>query len=125
MSLLLDTHIILWWLNDDRRLHPDVRLRIQETTNVLVSTASVWEVSIKRGLAKLRVPDDWTDHVTADGFQMLPVHLQHARAVAKLPPLHRDPFDRMLIVQAQLEGSSIVSLDPRIHRYEVDVVPGR
>ena len=87
-----------------------------------VSTASAWEMSIKGALGKLDAPDDLPRQLQRHRFTVLPIHLDHALAAGRLPPLHRDPFDRMLIAQAQLEKLLVLSGDPDIPRYDVHVV---
>jgi PIN domain nuclease of toxin-antitoxin system len=91
--LLVDTHALLWWLTDDPRLSEKAREALADPANdVLVSTASVWEIAIKRALGKLSAPDDLPDHIEAQGFSWLPVGAEHAWHVRELPPHHRDPF---------------------------------
>jgi PIN domain nuclease of toxin-antitoxin system len=122
VRLLLDTHALLWWLGDDARLRDDVRAAVADTEEVLVSTASVWEISLKRTLGKLVAPDDLAAQLVRHQFSVLPVHLSHAIRYADLPLLHRDPFDRMLVAQGQVEGLTIVTGDPAIAAYAVDVL---
>lgn len=127
MRLLLDTHAFLWWVTDDDRLSERATDLIADGTNdVYLSAASVWEIAIKAGLGRLRLPEDarsfTPSQLERNAFQALPVHLSHAVAVIALPDLHRDPFDRMLVAQAMSEGLTIVSGDPRIAPYAVSVV---
>lgn len=123
MKLLLDTHALLWWLGDDPQLATEARKAIADSEHlVAVSAASAWEISIKRALGKLDAPDDLTDAVAASGFEPLPITLQHAVGVASLPRHHDDPFDRMLIAQAQAEDLTIVTRDPRFRDYRVGIV---
>ncbi len=120
MRLLLDTHVLLWWLADSRELRAaDKRLIASPQSLVYVSAVSVWEVEIKRSLGKIALPTDWADQLDAEGFRLLSVTCQHALQVAKLPPLHRDPFDRMLVAQAQVEGLSLLTYDETVRRYGV------
>ena len=114
MRLLLDTHAFLWWLDGDRRLPPRVRALIGEPANeVLVSAASVWEITTKVRLGKLASATDVAVDVPAciesQGFVPLPITVHHAQRAGALIGSHRDPFDRMLIVQAQAEGVPIAS----------------
>ena len=119
--LLVDTHVLLWWLTDDPGLSPTARDALAEPRNeVLVSTASMWEIAIKRGLGKLSAPDDLPDHIASEGFGWLPISAEHAWRVRDLPPHHRDPFDRLLVAQALVEELPIVSADPRFAPYGVD-----
>lgn len=124
MRLLLDTHALLWWLDGDRRLVARSRALIADEANeVLVSAATVWEITTKARLGKLpgamAVAADVPACVRAQGFEALPIELEHAQRAGSLPGPHRDPFDRMLIAQAQAEGVSIVSIDPVFDRYGV------
>jgi PIN domain nuclease of toxin-antitoxin system len=119
--LLVDTHALLWWLTDDPGLSKTAREALADPANdVLVSTASVWEIAIKRTLGKLTAPDDLPDHVEAAGFDWLPIGAEHAWRVRELPPHHRDPFDRLLVAQCLTEGMPIVSGDARFGAYGVE-----
>jgi PIN domain nuclease of toxin-antitoxin system len=126
VRLLLDTHVFLWWLRDDRRLGRSARAAIATTsTEVRVSAASIWEIAIKASLGRL----DWRDGDTtlgsciADaGFAELPVTAAHAAAVRELPRHHADPFDRLLLAQAQSEDLRVVSADEAFGLYRDDVV---
>ncbi|MGQ0680681.1 MAG: type II toxin-antitoxin system VapC family toxin [Actinomycetota bacterium] len=123
MRLLLDTHILLWWLTDDRRTPAESREIIREGKNqVFVSSASAWEIAIKRSLGKLRAPADLKTQIQAARFEVLNVTIDHALGVADLPAHHSDPFDRILVAQALFEGLTVVTQDPKIHRYEVSVL---
>lgn len=123
MRLLLDTHILLWWLTDGLRIPQESRELIREGKNqVYVSSASAWEIAIKQSLGKLRAPSDLTAQVQTARFEVLDVTIDHALAVVDLPNHHSDPFDRMLVAQALFEGLTIVTQDPKIHRYEVAVL---
>ncbi|CAN5865761.1 type II toxin-antitoxin system VapC family toxin [soil metagenome] len=124
MPLLLDTHVLLWALTEDRRLRPEVRDQIADgRTRVLVSAASAWEITIKRALGKLRAPGDLSDQLAAARFEGLALTTEHALAVGDLPALHGDPFDRLLVAQARVEGLTLVTSDPQVQRYEVTVLP--
>ena len=121
MNLLLDTHILLWWLSDHPELSERSRKAIREASGVVaVSAATVWEIAIKRNLAKLDMPSGWLAEIDAEGFQPLPVTWDHAQRVESLPPFHRDPFDRLLIAQAQLEHFVLVTANEVIPKYEVE-----
>ena len=119
MSLLLDTHVLLWLLaGEERRFGPRTldALREQPAT---VSAATVWEIATKRGLGKLRAPSNLVETVAAAGLNLLSVTAVHAERVAELPDLHRDPFDRLLVSQARLENFTLVTGDHVIRSYEV------
>lgn len=119
MRLLLDTHALLWWLDDDVRLDRSAAAAIAEADYVAVSAASAWEIGIKQALGKLDGPADLAAEMTTNGFTELPVTATHAVAAGELPPHHADPFDRMLVAQARLEGLTLVSRDPRLADYGV------
>ena len=119
---MLDTHVLLWMLGG-QRLSREARAAIADPSNdVLLSAASVWEISIKADLGRLALPKSWLQEVERQSIQSLPVTAQHALAVAILPPLHRDPFDRMLVAQARHEGLLLVTRDAQMRQYEVDVL---
>lgn len=122
MTLLLDTHVVLWWRLDSTRLTKDARTAIATADTVLVSAASGWEVAIKQALGKLRLSDPFSELVVASAFGELPVTLRHAERLSTLPPHHTDPFDRMLIAQAQTEGATLVSHDRAFKPYDVPVL---
>ena len=116
--LLLDTHVFLWWLNDDPALGEHARGEISNGRNhVYVSAATVWEMSIKRALGKLRAPGDIEAVVEAERFIKLNISLRHGEQAGALPPFHRDPFDRMLIAQAQSDNLILVTADDQFEQY--------
>ncbi len=122
MRLLLDTHTLIWWAHD-RPIAPDAGAAIRNPENrVLVSAASIWEAEIKVQVGKLELEVDLAPGATAHGFEPLAVTFDHAVAAGRLPLHHRDPFDRMLVAQAQLEGLTIVSRDPVFDNYAVAVL---
>ena len=122
MRLLLDTHVLLWWLVGDA-LAPEVADQIADPeVSVAVSAASVWEIAIKESLGKLRFKGSIAEQVRPNGFEPLSVSLDHAERAGALPAHHRDPFDRMLIAQAQVERLTIVTRDPAFDAYAVDVL---
>lgn len=124
MRLLLDTHVLLWALLDSERLHPQSRAAIVDGRNeVLVSTASAWEITIKRGLGKLDAPHDLPEQLRNARFEVLPVGLAHALAVGELPDHHRDLFDRLLVAQARVEELTLVTADPALRAYDVPTLP--
>lgn len=120
MTLSLDTHVFLWWLEDPQLLSKAARKAIRDGKNtVYVSAAVVWEIAIKRALGKLDAPDDIEAAMTANRFLPLPVTVPHALATRSLPPHHRDPFDRLLIAQASHEGFKLVSRDGHVASYGI------
>jgi PIN domain nuclease of toxin-antitoxin system len=123
VKLLLDTHALLWWLADDARLGRRARRAITAPTNlVFVSAATAWEIAIKRALGKLVAPGDVEEWLVASNFQPLPIRIVEAVASAELPPHHRDPFDRLLVAQAQIGRMTIVTGDEEIAKYGVSLL---
>lgn len=120
--LLLDTHIFLWWRGEPSRLTSKVRDSIATADIVFVSVASAWEAAIKVSLGRLDLPDTIEAGVLASGFEKLLITFSHAERVAGLPPHHRDPFDRMLVAQAQAEGLTLVTHDRLLEPYEVEIL---
>jgi PIN domain nuclease of toxin-antitoxin system len=117
VTVLLDTHTVLWWLADDDRLPDSARETIKNAGEAAyVSAASVWEIAIKRELGKLEITDDWYSSILQD-FAALPMSAEHARRAGELPTHHRDPFDRMLVAQALTENLTLVAADPAFALY--------
>jgi len=118
VRLLLDTHVFLWWLAGDDRLKKAEREAIRDPENdVYLSAASIWEIVIKQGLGRLRVPESASVAALRLGLQPLPITFEHAEATATLPSLHADPFDRILLAQARTETLTLVSYDSTIRVY--------
>ena len=123
MVLSLDTHVLLWWLADDATLSQTARAAISDGRNlVFVSAAAAWEIVIKSALGKLDIPSNLEAALTANRFQPLPITIPHALAVADLPHHHYDPFDRLLIAQAKVEGFTLVTGDAQIKKYDVSIM---
>jgi len=121
VNLLLDTHVLIWW-DEGRRLSPEARRAIRGAEAVYVSAASAWEIAIKIGLGRLR-PTRTVEQATAEsGFLELPVTFRHTELVARLPEHHRDPFDRLLVAQAEAERLTLVTRDPVFLRYTGDII---
>ncbi|WP_316154825.1 type II toxin-antitoxin system VapC family toxin [Cupriavidus sp. BIC8F] len=118
MRLLLDTHVYLWCVTDDRKLTKEARKLILDADDVFVSGASIWEASIKAGLGKLDVDVNLlVSEIEASGFSELPVRAAHAAMVRDLPDIHRDPFDRLLVAQALSEPLRLVTSDGHLSKY--------
>jgi PIN domain nuclease of toxin-antitoxin system len=122
-SLLLDTHALLWSLGDEHLLPPAVHdLLSAGSVPAYVSAASIWEIAIKRAAGKLKAPEDLLEKIAEARFGELQITFTHAAIAGALPPHHADPFDRMLVAQAQSEGFTVVTRDTRIAAYDVPVL---
>jgi PIN domain nuclease of toxin-antitoxin system len=124
MNLLLDTHVLLWWLDD-----PTILLSEQASTaikdpdnEIIVSVASAWEISIKKSLGKLETPENLKEMIADSGFELMSVDYEHVWQVKNLPSHHRDPFDRLLVSQAQIEQLTLVTRDSRLKAYSVPIL---
>ncbi len=126
---LIDTECWLWWHLDPERLGPGAMALLEERRSpLLLSAASSWEIAIKVGLGKLELPvtpDRFVpEQMAEDGIEPLPIEHAHALHVTRLPPHHSDPFDRLLVAQAQLERCSLLTADAQLFDYDVDLVWG-
>jgi PIN domain nuclease of toxin-antitoxin system len=124
-AILLDTEVLIWWDGNDPRLGGNARLAIQNATDVYVSAASAWEIAIKASLGKLRTSRRPLVAVEEAGFQQLPVTFEHAEAVRTLPRHHRDPFDRLIIAAARVEGCAVLTSDAQFARYDIELIDAR
>lgn len=120
MRLLLDSHVVLWWLEDNNSLGSECRTLIERADEAFVSVVTPWELGIKRSLGKLSMPDGLVEVLSSDGFQSLSITAAHAELAPALPAHHRDPFDRMLVAQAQLETLVLVTADDVLAKYDVE-----
>jgi len=123
MRVLLDTHVVLWWLADDPTLSDDIKELLDSAPDVYVSPTTVWEVAIKQALGKLAGPGDLPERIRDSGFRELPITVEHALAAGRLPLIHRDPFDRILVAQAQCDNLTLATRDADIHKYEIPILP--
>ena len=123
--LLLDTEALIWWDANDPRLGGRARTAIQDAAEVYVSSASAWEIAIKSALGKLRTTRRPAKAVADGGFLELPITFEHAEAVQALPLHHTDPFDRLIIAAASVEGCAIVTSDEKFRMYDVELVDAR
>ncbi len=119
---LIDTHVLLWALADDPRLSTPQRTILQRGEGLIVSSATIWEIAIKRGLGKLKLDGDIVETVRTHNIPFLPVSELHAARTERLVDHHRDPFDRLLIAQAQVENLVILTSDPAFAQYDVELV---
>ena len=127
MKVLLDTHTFLWWITDDNRLSSSAREVITNGDNELfLSAATGWEIAVKAQLGRIKLPKEphsfIAEQLRLNSIQSLPIHMSHALHVYSLPNHHRDPFDRMIIAQAQLEELPISTTDCQMAKYEIKVI---
>jgi len=120
--LLLDTHVVLWWLADDPTLPDKIKKMIDQEVDVYVSAASVWEIGIKQQLGKIKAPDDLLEQIRDSELPNLPITSDHAIEASRLPLHHRDPFDRMLVAQARCEHLTLVTRDRNVREYDVPLL---
>lgn len=118
MKILIDTHLLLWWMADSPQLTRQARQLMSSPDNVVfVSTVSLWELWLKESLGKLRLPAGFETQLAEEPFETLPLAAEHCRQVARLPWRHRDPFDRMLVAQAQVERLTLITADTHLAAY--------
>ncbi|HBP87850.1 MAG TPA: PIN domain nuclease [Nitrospiraceae bacterium] len=123
MKFLIDTHVLLWWLSDHKSLSTKAATEIRNGENtIFVSAVTAWEISIKRALGKLQAPDELEEVLESNSFHHLPISIRHGLVAGNLPRHHDDPFDRMLIAQAQTEQLTIITHDPRMEPYGVSIL---
>jgi PIN domain nuclease of toxin-antitoxin system len=122
VSLLLDTRVLLWWLSKPMRLSAAARRAIATEPTVYVSAATTWEITIKRAAHKLQTDVDLIAEIAHEGFQHLPITLQHGILAGTLEPHHQDPFDRILIAQAIADELVLVTTNPDISKYDIRVL---
>ena len=125
MRILLDSHVVLWWLDDSAEMGPRCRELIRHADEAFVSAVTPWELGIKRALGKLTMPEGLVDEFESAGFVSLSIAAAHAEVAPVLPSHHRDPFDRMLVAQAQLETLVLVTADRAFAGYEVEQFDAR
>lgn len=124
MRYLLDTHVLLWWIDDDPKLRTDTRKTVTNPDHdIVVSAASIWEAAIKRAVGKLCFETPvLLDTLRRGGLRVLPITAQHALAAGDLPRHHDDPFDRMLVAQAMAEDLTVITRDVRLRAYPVAII---
>jgi PIN domain nuclease of toxin-antitoxin system len=123
MRLLLDSHAALWWLSDPEKLSDEARLAIASIENeVYLSSASLWELHLKAAKGKLNIPPSLTEALSEQDIDELKISWKHTERTRTLPPIHHDPFDRLLIAQAQEDGLTLVTRDSQIHQYQVSIL---
>ncbi|RKU09195.1 PIN domain nuclease [Candidatus Poribacteria bacterium] len=123
MNLLLDTCVLLWWLDDPDLLSKEASTAMKEPDNqIIVSVVSAWEIAIKKALGKLESPDNLKEVITDAKFELMQIDYEHAWQVKNLPSHHRDPFDRLLVSQATVENLTLVTRDPKLKAYNVPIL---
>jgi PIN domain nuclease of toxin-antitoxin system len=121
--LLLDSHVLIWWADGGERISAAANEAISDPRNfVFVSAASIWELGLKRSLVVLTTPDDYNSLIRDNRFGSLPVTIQHAITMHELPPIHKDPFDRLLVAQAKYEGFTLVTRDAVLSGYDIPIL---
>lgn len=124
MRYLVDTRAMLWALGEPGALSTIARDAIASPSNLIfVSSASLWECAIKASIGKLELPEDFFDSIPEAGYEVMPIRISHLNIYRTLPMHHRDPFDRLLVAQARAEALVLISRDPEIARYDVEVLP--
>lgn len=123
MRYLLDTHTLLWWLTNPNEIHTKARKIIKDPSNIIyISSASFWEMAIKKSIGRLTLPHNLFETIALDHFELLSIQPEEALGVADLPMIHSDPFDRMLIIQAKLHDLVIITRDSKIAEYPVVIL---
>ncbi|MGC5397578.1 type II toxin-antitoxin system VapC family toxin [Streptomyces sp. DT20] len=123
MRLLLDTRVAMWWIADAPQLSASYKELLETEPAVYVSAVSAWEITVKQFLGSFEGPGDLAEQVRDLRFRDLPITAAHGVRAGRLPMVHTDPFDRMLIAQAQAEGMALVTRSPWIPQYDVQVIP--
>ena len=120
MNILVDTHVVLWWLDDPKKLSDKARQLIESLeNNIFVSSAVVWEIIIKKSIGKLKAPNNLLEMLKDEGFISLSITDQHVIKLEQLPPIHQDPFDRIQIAQALTEGFTLITKDEKMLQYDL------
>lgn len=118
---LLDTHILLWWFSNDKQLSKKIKNEIADSdNNIFVSSASIWEIAIKKSLGKLKVPNNLKEIIESE-FEFLSITAEHAQQVEFLSKIHNDPFDRLLVAQCMVEKLTLITADTIIPRYDISI----
>ena len=123
MNLLLDTHVLLWWLDDFQNLSKKAKGGIADGKNlVFISAVVIWEIIIKQSLRKLKIPNNFRKVLDSQPFEHLDITIEHAHGVGDLPSHHRDPFDRMLVAQTKVEQLTLVTRDTHLKKYKIPII---
>ncbi|MBA2368580.1 MAG: type II toxin-antitoxin system VapC family toxin [Candidatus Protochlamydia sp.] len=125
MKYLLDTHIILWWLTEPKRISSKAGKIIADKENIIfISSVSLWEMAIKKSIGRLTLPLNIVEILQAEGFQIMSIGYEEALGISDLPPIHQDPFDRMLVMQAKLYNCVLITRDKNVMDYPVISIKG-
>jgi PIN domain nuclease of toxin-antitoxin system len=125
VNYLLDTHILLWWVTDPKQIASKASKIIGDKENsIFISSASLWEMAIKKSLGRLTLPINIVEILQTEGFQMMPIGYEEALGISDLPQIHQDPFDRMLVMQAKLHNCVLITRDKNIMDYPVVTIKG-
>jgi PIN domain nuclease of toxin-antitoxin system len=125
MRLLLDSHVLIWWMDEPEKLRPSARVAISDPSNlVFASVASIWEIGLKVSKGKLRLPLEFHRQLPAHGIEILDMKAAHAIESTRLPAIHGDPFDRALVAQCRLESLTLVTRDALLGDYGIAIVAG-
>lgn len=125
MEYLLDTHILLWWLNDPKKIRKKAHTIIADRENkVYISSVSFWEIAIKNSLGRINIPRNMLNILSEDALEILPLYPEETLLVTDLPDIHKDPFDRMLIAQAKFNDLVLITRDRVIPKYPIVTVTG-
>jgi len=123
MNLLLDTHVLIWALENNSKLSGQAREVIIDGKNIVfISAVTIWEISIKKAMGKLKSPDNLLDEIRLHRFTPLNINFDHSQLAGKLPSIHKDPFDRMLIAQTMIEKLTLITKDKLIAQYDVSII---
>ena len=123
MNLLLDTHTVIWFLENNPTLSKEALEAIQDENNIIfVSAVTAWEITVKKAIGKLKAPDNLQEELESHYFEPLSITMKHCLEVGNLPPYHQDPFDRLLIAQSKVESLTLVTRDSKIHEYNIKCI---
>jgi PIN domain nuclease of toxin-antitoxin system len=123
MRYLIDTHIFLWWLNGNKELKTSTQKIIKDSTHdVLLSVATMWEISIKHAAGKLPLKTTLGEMISVSDFELLPITMSHILELETLPLHHKDPFDRILIAQARAENLTLITEDIKMEKYDLKIL---
>lgn len=124
-NFLIDTEVFIWGMEVGKKLSPQIRSILEDPTqNIFISVVSVWEIVIKKAKGRLKTPENIEQSIQETGFKVIPIEISHVLGIEKLPiqPDHKDPFDRILISQAKVENLTLVTSDPKIWKYNIDIL---